>query len=1311
MARYEYRDDKSAKFWEGQLSGETLTVRFGRIGTNGQTKDKSFASAAAAQKELDKLTKEKTSKGYVAAGESAAPICNDGEESAKPPMSRHTEACASDPASAAPILLETTRIVTAAPLPSRSRPAPPPQPVDWRAYWADLTARLLEAETAARKELAFARTTLESSKASKSPPSTIAALDSNVRRAQERYDTLTALRESASARSEPPPFSIETMLEWMECIENGFRDHFHDTKSRDEQWTDYVAAHRVLAVWALQAHGARAALIVAAIAQGGGAGHRFRAGSALLPFREALSRAPAADYDAALAWALESREGNIFHDAHLAFVLADDRPGDHALKPLAVLREAMRQPFGAYIRPDFAPLILDLPPSQTEPYRIASGNSWPFHSFDATAACLAATAQTVARTHGESATPVLEWLAQMLDEDERCDIYSAILDDESLDAADGLYARLAEKPLRAAFDRAQKAYPRRMFARLLTAYSRGRVDHAIRGPLFALLQEIGEDVAQSIAQSLDVNAQNCLDALVHSVGEPAPREAWPSVLSSPPWRAKQTKSRDIPLTLALAPIATPIVIGAIEASDLEPYHRYGALSDLSELPKQIAAAEARPPIYGPPWPTAAPLPSADADLAQWLSWLGTRCDALAPSVNYLWGIYANICAAVASQPEELAMLLWSRPRFVAACHLEWKRVVPAMMIRFGDKAVEGLLGHLRSNPVEILPLVEEIDAAEIAPIAARAMLRLKKGRAAGRDWLRAHPRTAFYHLLPQAVGAPGQARDEAEHALRWLAATKDANVALLQEATRDYARLEPRVEDAVTQILTRDPMKQTPAKIAKRPTWLTPAALVAPKLRSGDVLPEEAVVALLEMLSFVNPDDVYPGVARVREACDPNSLSAFAFDLFSAWRAGGAPGKDGWAMRAMGWLGDDECARKLTPLLRKWPGESAHARAVSALDVLADIGSDVALMHLNGVAEKVKFKGLQDKAREKIAAIAEARDLTPEELADRLAPDLDLDSRGGLDLDFGERKFRVGFDEFLKPWVKDASGARIKDLPKPNKSDDAEKAADAQARWATLKKDARAVAALQITRLEAMLGAARRVSPAVFWTFFAAHPLIRHLAQRLVWVAYDDEGAATFFRVADDLSFTDANDDAIEIDVSDRAKGAVGLAHPIYMSEDERARWGTLFGDYEIVQPFPQLGREIFALTDGEKNASEVARFDGVEIESPRLWGMRGRGWRLGRPQDAGAILWIERHTILAGGEKLVAYLSFENGLVAGAPDAQDGTQKLGKIMLGEPEWRAARQGAAAQGAKTFGALDPLVASEILRDVSTLAQSAGTAPA
>ena len=62
---FEFVDDKSSKFWEIVVNDKELTVRFGRIGTNGQTQTKAFGDAAAAQKHADKLITEKTEKGYA----------------------------------------------------------------------------------------------------------------------------------------------------------------------------------------------------------------------------------------------------------------------------------------------------------------------------------------------------------------------------------------------------------------------------------------------------------------------------------------------------------------------------------------------------------------------------------------------------------------------------------------------------------------------------------------------------------------------------------------------------------------------------------------------------------------------------------------------------------------------------------------------------------------------------------------------------------------------------------------------------------------------------------------------------------------------------------------------------------------------------------------------------------------------------------------------------------------------------------------------------------------------------------------------
>jgi uncharacterized protein (TIGR02996 family) len=65
MRRFEFKDGKSNKFWEIQLEGDSFTVRYGKIGTDGQLQTKSFASEAKAEAEAEKLIKSKTKKGYV----------------------------------------------------------------------------------------------------------------------------------------------------------------------------------------------------------------------------------------------------------------------------------------------------------------------------------------------------------------------------------------------------------------------------------------------------------------------------------------------------------------------------------------------------------------------------------------------------------------------------------------------------------------------------------------------------------------------------------------------------------------------------------------------------------------------------------------------------------------------------------------------------------------------------------------------------------------------------------------------------------------------------------------------------------------------------------------------------------------------------------------------------------------------------------------------------------------------------------------------------------------------------------------------
>lgn len=60
----EFVGGKSSKFWEVAVDDTEVTVRYGRLGTNGQSRTKSFATAQKARAHAAKLVQEKTWKGY-----------------------------------------------------------------------------------------------------------------------------------------------------------------------------------------------------------------------------------------------------------------------------------------------------------------------------------------------------------------------------------------------------------------------------------------------------------------------------------------------------------------------------------------------------------------------------------------------------------------------------------------------------------------------------------------------------------------------------------------------------------------------------------------------------------------------------------------------------------------------------------------------------------------------------------------------------------------------------------------------------------------------------------------------------------------------------------------------------------------------------------------------------------------------------------------------------------------------------------------------------------------------------------------------
>jgi DNA ligase-1 len=63
--RFEFVEGKSSKFWEVEVRGSEMSVRYGKVGSEGQTRTKTFKDEPSAAMKAAKLIAEKTADGYV----------------------------------------------------------------------------------------------------------------------------------------------------------------------------------------------------------------------------------------------------------------------------------------------------------------------------------------------------------------------------------------------------------------------------------------------------------------------------------------------------------------------------------------------------------------------------------------------------------------------------------------------------------------------------------------------------------------------------------------------------------------------------------------------------------------------------------------------------------------------------------------------------------------------------------------------------------------------------------------------------------------------------------------------------------------------------------------------------------------------------------------------------------------------------------------------------------------------------------------------------------------------------------------------
>nr|WP_300840444.1 DUF4132 domain-containing protein [uncultured Acetatifactor sp.] len=390
--------------------------------------------------------------------------------------------------------------------------------------------------------------------------------------------------------------------------------------------------------------------------------------------------------------------------------------------------------------------------------------------------------------------------------------------------------------------------------------------------------------------------------------------------------------------------------------------------------------------------------------------------------------------------------------------------------------------------------------------------------------------------------------------------------------------------------------------------------------KTGEEAQEEYLQAVLLSYSSMSPCGVSPSAAALAETLDEKELAIYVNELFDKWMEAGAESKKRWVLYAAAIHGGDEIVTKLHHQIQEWPQAARGAIASEAVQALALNPKPQALLIVDGISRKFKFKQIKAAAGKALDFAASQLGITTEELADRIVPDLGFDENMERCFDYGERKFTVTITTALEVEVFDESGKKLKNLPSPGKKDDEEKAKAAYEEFKQMKKQMKTTVSSQKMRLEMALSTGRQWSVEAWKNLFVKNPVMHQFATGLIWGIYEDRKLTSTFRYMEDGSFNTEDEDEFELpEGGENSAQYIGIVHPIELTEDTRKAWKEQLEDYEITQPIEQLDRPVYYRTKEEENEKSLERFGGCIVNDLSLGGkLQTFGWYRGSVQDAG---------------------------------------------------------------------------------------------
>ena len=413
----------------------------------------------------------------------------------------------------------------------------------------------------------------------------------------------------------------------------------------------------------------------------------------------------------------------------------------------------------------------------------------------------------------------------------------------------------------------------------------------------------------------------------------------------------------------------------------------------------------------------------------------------------------------------------------------------------------------------------------------------------------------------------------------------------------------------------------------KKLSWLITDSL--PKLRRNDGSQAEDVIRDAMLLSYCELGRVGRSdtAAKFSEDLDKADLQKLACEVYERWFSAGAQAKHKWVLSFAVVFGGTAMTPRLQRAIHDWPEHQRGAIACDAVMALALSTDPAAIVIVDGLSRKFKFRQVKQAAAQALENAARELGITAEELADRIVPDLGFGKDGKRTFDYGKRSFTVSLTPTLELQIVNDQGKAVKSMPAPGKTDDAI-AADAYEAFKTMKKQIKATVTAQRSRLEAALSAARFWDTDRWQSLFVENPIMHQFAMSLIWGVYEDGKLTDTFRYMEDGSFNTVDEEEYTLP----EKALIGLVHPVELDEDTLEGWKQQLEDYEITQSVDQLSRQVFTLDESRAGEKVLEDFGGKKLNGLSLSGkLLGQGWYRGSVQDGGVFYCFYREDPTVG--------------------------------------------------------------------------------